>query len=410
MPALALLTAALALHNAQAQDAARGARLYLGLPAGLASCVDCHGPDPGLDRNRLLNAAQGPAAIDVALRKAAAMGYLADQLSSADKADLSAWLAQVLADMDGSAAATVWPWSLEFGSVAPGAVVAPQDIRLRNRSSVDLALSPRLRSLAPGGAAGLTLSHDCPTTLPPGGDCTAQAGLVAGAEGGIQAALEWGDGAAALRPVGLAATVSLATTGMAQWRDGAPDAALTLDSPAGAAASWSLPLQNTGPVAITLGVPAITGPGRTAFRIDAGGCAAQQVLAPGEQCVVRVVGSATTPGRHEAVLQWRTDGSHPPARRLDLRATAQAPLPAASAPLVPPATDPAAPGLTPLPAPTPSADLPSASGASGGCSVVAAAPSDPTLPALVALAAWSLWTRSRRPANGSQPEVGAVGH
>ena len=66
-----------------AQDPARGARLYLGLPGGQESCVECHGPDPGLNRNRLLNAAQGPQAIRKAIDQAAAMGYLGGLLEPA---------------------------------------------------------------------------------------------------------------------------------------------------------------------------------------------------------------------------------------------------------------------------------------------------------------------------------------
>jgi mono/diheme cytochrome c family protein len=108
--ALPPLLALLAAVPAVAQDAAKGARLYLGLPGGGASCVECHGPDPGLDRNRLLNAARGPFAIDEALRKAAAMGYLSDLLSPADKADLSAFLALVSAEAEGGSPALAWPW------------------------------------------------------------------------------------------------------------------------------------------------------------------------------------------------------------------------------------------------------------------------------------------------------------
>jgi cytochrome c553 len=395
--AWALLAAFTALGPAQAQDAARGARLYLGLPAGEASCVECHGPDAGQDRNRLLNAAQGPAAIDVALRKAAAMGYLSDLLSPADKADLSAWLAQVLSQAEGTATELIWPWNLEFGRVAPGAAAAPQPVRLRNRGAGVLPVSPRLRGLVPGGAEGLSLVHDCPGALPPGGECTAWVGLVAGAEGRLQAALVWGDSgtaeSSAIRPVGVAATVSSAALGAAQWRDATPGAPVLLQALPTTSASVSLPLHNAGNSPLTLGVPAITGPGRASFRIEPGGCAAGRVLAPGTGCTLLIAATAPSAGQSEALLQWRNDGSHAGSRELVVRA-----LPGAAPPPTAPPPAPVAPSPAPAPAPAPapSPAPTSAQEASGGCSVawVPGTP-DPLLPALLGVAALALWGRGR---------------
>jgi mono/diheme cytochrome c family protein len=57
---LAVLGAGLSPAPAEAQDAVRGAALYLQLPGNLASCVSCHGPDPAANRNNLLRAAGQP--------------------------------------------------------------------------------------------------------------------------------------------------------------------------------------------------------------------------------------------------------------------------------------------------------------------------------------------------------------
>jgi mono/diheme cytochrome c family protein len=390
----ALLAALLWLDapSAAAQDAARGARLYLGLPGGEASCVECHGPDPSLDRNRLLNAARGPSAIDEALRKAAAMGYLSDLLSPVDRADLSAFLARVNAEAEGSTPAAVWPWGLEFGRVAPGAAAAPQPVRLRNLGAGELALEPRLRSLAPDGAVGLTLAHDCPTALAPGAECTAHVGLVAGGGGAVQAALEWGDAAAGLRPVGVAATVSDVALGTAAWLDAPADNVVALEAaPAGEAVA-TLTMHNAGAAPLVLGVPALTGPGRGAFRLEGGGCAPNLVLPADGRCTVRVVATAPSAGRQEALLQWRNDGGHAPPRSLEVQAVGSA----TPSPLPPPVTSPA-PGPAPAPIPAPQVDV----GGGGGCSTRAAWEShrpDPLLPGLVVAAALLVWRRARNAA------------
>lgn len=388
---------ALAAAPAAADDAARGARLYLGLPGGEASCVECHGPDPGLDRNRLLNGARGAFAIDEALRKAAAMGYLAELLGPADRADLSAFLALVAGEVDGSTPVLVWPWGLEFGRVAAGSAVAPQPVRLLNRGGDALALAPRLRALAPEGASGLTLAHDCPPLLAPGEGCTAQVGLVAGGSGRVQAALVWGDGAAAaLRPVGLAATVGAEVPAAARWIDpvagAVTDAPVRLAAAPGSEARVELALENPGPGSLVLGVPAITGPGRAAFRLLGGSCVANAMLAPGGRCTVRLAGAAPAAGVAEALLQWRNDGGHAAPRRLELRADGTA---------APPPPAPPAPAPSPVPAPTPVPDPAATVDApGGGCSRVALGPArpDPLLPGLVLLAAgWAAW-RARVPA------------
>ncbi|MFN8893529.1 MAG: hypothetical protein ACK5Y8_07185 [Betaproteobacteria bacterium] len=399
-PLAQLAVAALApwaLHApAAAADPERGARLYLGLPSGQASCVECHGPDPGLDRNRLLNAARGPFAIDEALRKAAAMGYLAELLSPADRADLSAYLALVAAEAEGSSAALAWPWGLEFGRVAPGEALAPQPVRLRNRGSGPLALAPGLRELAPGGASGLTLAHDCPELLPPGADCTVQLGLVAAGPGAVNAALIWGGAAGALRPVGLSATVGQAPAGKARWLDAPAGRMVALQAAPGGEASVRLSMHFAGSAPLVLGVPAITGPGRGAFRLlpgpDPGACVANAELLPDGRCTVRVVATAGASGLLEATLQWRNDGQHAPPLLMQVQAVGAAPPPSPTAPnAAPPAAGPApAPGSSPAPAPA-------ADAGGGGCSRSAwpQGRTDPLLPGLALLAAMLLAARRR---------------
>lgn len=382
--------------DALAGDAGRGARLYLGLPGGQASCVECHGPDPGLNRNRLLNAAQGPQAIRRAIGHASAMGYLGELLDESALSDLSAWLRQVDAAAQGEAPATVWPWGLEFGKVVPGALPGPHPVVLHNSGPNGLWLAPRLRATQPGGEAGLQLGHDCPQLLPPGSRCTAWVGVSSLLSARVHAALDWGD--SAVRAVGISASVDAQAAGLARWRDERIEP-WVLQVPNGQSAVFERMVVNAGSAPLSLGVPAITGPGAAAFRLEAGGCSAGQVIEPGTSCAVRLRADAAAGTAAEALLQWRNDGSHLPPARLELRPVGLAPAPSAPSP------PPAAPLVTtqPIPTPAPPAATPVADATGGGCSTaLPPSPPDATLPGLVALALLAHLARSRRRVTGKK--------
>ena len=153
----------IAASTAGAADAARGAYLYLQTDTGLRSCVVCHGPDPGQNRNNLLRAADQPTALTRALSTVGVMGYLGSALSDADRADVSAFLLSVARLNAPDTALRVGPISLEFGQVGVGARSATQSVRLSNPSS------SRAVAVEPPRAtdATLSLSHDCPASLPP---------------------------------------------------------------------------------------------------------------------------------------------------------------------------------------------------------------------------------------------------
>ncbi len=401
-----LCAGTLASFQAQAQtsgDAARGARLYLGLPGGEPSCVDCHGPDPGQNRNRLLFAAQGPAAISLAINKAAPMGYLRELLSEADQTDLWAYLAQVNTQVQDDAEALVWPWGLEFGRRQAGEA-AEQAVRLYNRGAEPIALAPALQSW-PGDVGTLTLAHDCPTRLPTGQSCTASVQLLAGAPGRVQASLRWqAGGNGTLPPVGIAAQVvdSSVSLGLAALADTAPPV-LRLRARPGATAVVEHDLVNQGSAALALGVPAITGPGQTSFTLAGSTCVAGLELRPQARCTVRISAVAPAAGAVSALLQWRNDARHLAPWTLVAEADVDALPPAGSPPPPPPASPPppSPPGPSPLPPPSPApgpvpAPVPVSTSAGGGCSVALDPRSlDPLLPALLLGAALGLGWRRR---------------
>lgn len=407
---LTALACASGLFTAEVQaqlsgDAARGARLYLGLPGGENSCVECHGPDPGQNRNRLLFAAQGPAAISLAITKAAPMGYLRELLGEADLADLAAYLAIVNALVQDDAEQQVWPWGLEFGRRLAGET-AEHTVQLLNNAAQPLALSPSLQSW-PGDVGQLALAHDCPVLLPTGQSCSATVRLTTGAIGRVQASLRWqAAGLGGRAPVGISAQVVDGATplGRATLAETAP-AVLALRARPGQAAVAEHELVNTGNASLSLGTPAITGPGQTAFALAAGGnaCVAGQVLPPQGRCTLRISATAPAVGTRMAVLQWRNDARHLPpwtlvveADGLAAPAPAPAPPPPAPAPPPPPAPPPvASPPPSPVPPPT-VAPAPAPAGG-GGCSV-ALEPGrpDPLMPLLLLAAALALASRGPR--------------
>jgi len=385
---------------AAAQDAARGATLYLQLPGGQPSCVECHGADPQGNRNRLLTAASGPGIIALAITKVGAMGYLGELLDARDRNDLSAYLARVNA-LD-AAPLVVWPRVLEFGRVGVGAVVPEQAVRLLNAGPQAVAVQPTL-----GSAAGLSLRHDCPPLLAPAAACTAHVALSSADVGRRTAALQWrGDADGLPQWTGVNASVEPAAAGALVADLRSP--VLILQAAPGQTVVADVALVNAGVAALSLGAAVITGPGAAAFSLAGSVCSVSLLLQPGERCNARITATAPAVGRRTALLQWRTDGANLPPLQLDVLADGSPP-PAPSIPPPPPAAPSPAPSPTPSPAPAPL--MPQAQGASGGCAMAwPGGAVDPLLPSLLLLALLGLrWRRSSQPrqalTSGCRPTV-----
>ena len=291
--------------TAGAADAARGAYLYLQTDGGLRSCVACHGADPGQNRNNLLRAADQPNNLTRALSTVGVMGYLGSALSDVDRADVAAFLGSVARLNAPDTALRVWPISLEFGQVGVGVRSATQSIRLSNPStSRAVAVEPPRAS-----DATLSVSHDCPASLPPLAFCDVKVALQPVAQGSIRAAVD----------IRTSAFTSPVVIGVLASGVGTVPSALTwqldaetarFEAPSAAPVRRVIPLFNPGPLPAVIGVTSIVGPGASNFRID-GGCAAGSVLVAGTRCDLAVTYEPDLRPLVLATLQLRSDQGNP---------------------------------------------------------------------------------------------------
>lgn len=372
--ALCLSSVLLWLPPALAQDAVRGAQLYLQLPT-VASCVSCHGPDPSQNRNNLLIAADTPQSLQKALNTVGAMGYLKSLLSETDVADLSAYLGRVIATAADSAPVALWPTTVEFGELLPAQVSPVHQVTLLNRRQVPLSLSAA--RLEGPSAAQFLLESDCPATLPAQSSCMLRLRAQPTVTGPASATLVLESPGQSPWVTGVTASMPVAPGSGGVLSFDLPQAAIAFAGTSlGDSAVREFRLVSHGTATVNLGVGTVTGPGRNVFRIE-GDCSNFLALAPGTGCTVRLRFTPNAPGAAEATLQWRSDATNPGTVKVS-GATLAAPEP------VPPAA-PAAPSPTPTAEPV---------GGGGGCSVAPPVRRvDPVLPFAIVAALYALWLR-----------------
>ena len=226
-------------------------------------------------------------------------------MSDADRADLAAFLGSVARLNAPEAAVRAWPISLEFGQVGVGVRSATQSIRLSNPSlSRALTVEPP-RATEPT----LSLSHDCPASLPPLAFCDVKVALQPVAQGPIRAAVDIGTSAfTSPVVVGVLASGAATSPSALAWRLEAQTA--RFEALSAAPVRRVIPLFNPGPLPAVIGVASIVGPGASNFRIDSG-CAAGSVLVAGTTCDIAVTYEPDLRPMVLATLQLRSDQGNP---------------------------------------------------------------------------------------------------
>ena len=315
------LVALLLVGTAHAQDARRGAELYMQLPGGVASCVSCHGPEPQNNRNSLLKAANNPQALTKALATVGVMSYIRASLDDAGINDLAAFLGAVNVASSTDTALLLFPLTADFGTLGLGAASGPQRFVLLNRGTVPISLSV-LSVRSADNSNGYSLSHQCPSSLASGASCTATITFVAAATGQSGGSLQVSSSATTTPLVtALAAKVNPTTGGELAWSPDSQTLEFGSGSSASAPSTRQLTLVNGGLTPVTLGAAplvfgsvTITGQNTTPFSVS--GCAAGLVLQPSSNCQLTLRYTAGSPAASQAVLQIRSNGKNPPSLQL----------------------------------------------------------------------------------------------
>lgn len=302
------------------QDATQGAMVYMRLANDTRACVSCHGPDPGQNPNNILRAADNPDTLAKVMNTVGAMGFLSSQLTETDRANVTAFLGNIVRINDPTAPLKVWPVTMDFGTVPTGQRSARQFVRLTNPSaSVPVPIS----SVTTAGAMAV-LQNECPASLPAGEACEVGIQLQP-ALAGLQR------GAVVLNSPALARPLVVAFSGYGStghvsaldWQ--AAVKSLRLEAPAdGSQVRQVITLSNPGPMPALLGSTSITGPNASQFRV-LGGCTSGSVLQAGTQCDQTIGFVPGALAEAKAVLQLRSDQGNPPAIRLDGFADTRAP-------------------------------------------------------------------------------------
>ena len=297
---------------AAAQDAVQGATLYMRLANDTQACVSCHGPDPGVNHNNILRAADRPDTLVKVINAVSAMGFLRSQLTPADQADVTAFLGNVVRINDPTAALRVWPVTLDFGQIPLGGSSARQFVRITN---------PSTNSAVPLSATtvsnpAIALTHDCPPSLAPSSACEVGVALRPTASGLVRGAVVIGS-PALTQPmvVGLSGYGSGGLISQLAWQLSAPEVRLEGEK-GGSSVRRTLTLSNLGIMPAVLALTSITGPNASQFKVESG-CAAGSVLQAGTQCDLTLSYTPSQLAESNAALQLRSDQGNPAALRLD---------------------------------------------------------------------------------------------
>lgn len=311
-----LLALAGACNGVSAQDAAQGAKLYMRLANDSWSCVSCHGPDPGANRNNILRAADRPETLVKVMNTVSAMGFLSSQLTEVDRADVTAFLGNIVRVNDPSAALRVWPVTLDFGRVPVGGTSARQFVNISNPSAAPSSVPVTFLATDPA----IAFDHDCPASLSPGSSCEAGVTLNPNEVGLMRAAVLVSSPALSQPMVlGLIGYGSSGPLSQLAWVQSAPDVRFEAEK-GGPNVLRTLTLNNPGTMPVELALTSITGPNANQFRLQ-GGCASSSMLQAGTQCELTVAYTPSQFAESKAVLQLRSNQGNPPALRLDGIAT-----------------------------------------------------------------------------------------
>ena len=190
----------------QAQDINAGKLVYTTPQvAGQLSCSAgaCHTPNPLINQNKILNAADNPGGIGVAVNTVTQMAFLKGKLATQQCIDLAAYIGNPAAAA-GSPSAQIAPGALTFASTSLGTSATPQSFSITNTGSASLIVS----SVASNNAE-FSLASSC-GTIAVGSSCNVSVGFTPAALGNRSGTITVNHNAS-----GATSTVAVSGTGQA---------------------------------------------------------------------------------------------------------------------------------------------------------------------------------------------------
>jgi hypothetical protein len=299
---LLLLAGLIVAAPATAQNALRGKALYTNTNGAPISCAntDCHGPDPRLDNNNILNGANNPTAIQQAIAgDVPEMGFLAAYVSSQDRLDLAAYLANP--NVTAAPGIAIAPASVTFASISVGSASAVAAVTVTNNGTANLVLSSRSISGAQASQFRIETSSTCGngTTLVPNASCRINVTFRPTSTGAKSAAI-----AIAHSAPGGSSSIPLSGTATAPSIALSP-ASITFPATIAGSASavFSVTAANNGSAPLSFSAIALSGANATQFRIEpTSTCSIASSVAAGSSCRVALTYRPTVLGPVTASL------------------------------------------------------------------------------------------------------------
>ena len=285
---------ALVSSVALAQDINAGKLVYTTPQVtGQLSCSAgaCHTPNPLLNQNRILNAADNPGAIGVALNTVTQMAFLKGKLTTQQFIDLAAYIGNPGA-ATGLPVAALSPTAVTFPSTTLGGSAISQPFAINNTGTANLVVSSVISS-----NAEFSLVSSC-GTIAAGTSCDVSVGFTPAAAGVRSGTITVNHNAS-----GSLSTLTVSGTGAAAAAPGiqVSNSALMFGAVAvgSFSASQSVTVSSVGTAPLIVSTLSDAG---AAFQVIGGSCAVGVPVAVGGSCTITFRFAPDAVGTFDSVL------------------------------------------------------------------------------------------------------------
>ena len=278
---------------AHAQDINAGKLVYTTPQvSGQLSCSAgaCHTPNPLLNQNKILTAADNPGAIGVGVNTVTQMAFLKNKLVTQQFIDLAAYIGNPTA-AGGTPLAQVSPGSLAFPATPVGGSASLQQFAITNTGTANLVVS----SVATSNSE-FSMISSC-GTIAAGASCNVSVGFTPAAAGARSGTVTVSHNAA-----GATSSVTLSGTGTAATPAiQVTPTSLNFGSITAGSFSGGLPITVTSIGTAPLIITGVSNNGAT-FPVIGGSCVVGTAVAVGSSCTILLRFAPTVAGAQSKVL------------------------------------------------------------------------------------------------------------